>query len=114
MANKEDCTRLLKLIADANPNVKFSDGTPASWAIAFQGVPRLKLFLVVQDFIRTGSRFTPAVSEIWELLRKFDVNNTYWQPPKDRRDERCMWYMSINGIDNPDDLSEKIVREVFA
>lgn len=114
MANKEDCIRLMKLITDVNPGVKFGEGTPAAWAIAFQGVHRLKLFLVVQDFIRNGSRFTPTVSEIWELVRKFDTQNTYWQPPKDAKDERCMWWMCLNGISDPYDIPAKVIAEVYA
>lgn len=114
MANKEDCIRLMKMVTDANPGVKFGEGTPVVWANAFHSVPRLKLFLVVQEYIRIGSRFTPAISEIWELVHKFDLQNTYWQPPKDARDERCMWYMAINGVSDPDEIPAKVISEVYA
>ena len=113
MASKKDCTAIMRIITAANPHVKFNDDTATAWAISFREVPRLKLFLVAKEFIKTGTRFTPSVSEIWAAVEKFTNINTYWQPPADLQDERCMWFMAISGLDDPFELTEKQVNAIY-
>ena len=113
MATKKDCIAIMRLITAANPHVKYNEDTATAWAISFSDVPRLKLFLVAKEFIKTGTRFTPSVSEIWTGIRAFDGKRTYWQPPAYPPDERCEWLMAISGIDDPLDLTEKQIEEIY-
>lgn len=113
MATKKDCTAIIRLITAASPHVKFNEDTATAWAISFSDIPRLKLFLVAKEFIKTGTRFTPSVSEIWAGIRKFEGTRTYWQPPEDPQDERCMWFMAISGLDDTGELTEKQVAEIY-
>jgi hypothetical protein len=113
MADLRDCIALLKLISGANPSAKFNANTPQVWASAFHDVHRLKLFIAVDEYIKHGSKFTPAVSEIYELIRQFDFRQGWWRPPEMPEDEKCMWFMEINNITDPFDLTEEQVRAIY-
>ena len=113
MASKKDCMAIMRIITAANPHAKFNEDTATAWAISFGDIPRLKLFLVIKEFIKTGTKFTPSVSEIWAAVEKFNNTNTYWQPPADQHDERCMWFMAISGLDDAYELTDKQVTAIY-
>ena len=114
MASRSDIIDIQKLMEGAIPASKFNNNTINAWVAAFGHVHRLKLYLVARQIMLTGCKFTPAVSEVNKALQDFDVHNSYWQPPQDAADERLMWYMLINGISDPYQVSEKVIGEVYA
>ena len=120
---KPDITKIFELLCGGIPNAKFTKDTVRAWSTMFGHVDRLRLldcakqFMtgteVVQNRVSATGKFFPTVSEINVILKKHKLRNPHWRSPRDKKDERCLWYMALNGITDPSKLTQKQVDEIY-
>lgn len=125
---KPDITKIFKLLCGAIPNAKFTNDTVKAWMVMFGHVDRIKLLQCVKSYIlrieiettgvfgveyKGGGIYFPTASEINAELKKHQRKYPHWQPPHDQQDERCLWFMALNGINDPGDLTEAQVDTIY-
>ncbi len=110
---KADVTTIFKMLCGGIPNAKFTPDTVKSWMMMFGHIDRLKLMECAKQYMLKVGIFFPKVAEMNAELRAFDHRNTYWQPPSDKKDERCMWFMACNGIADPSGLTQAQIDTIY-
>lgn len=109
----DDVTKIFKLITGSIPNAKYNEDTMKAWMTMFGHVDRLKLLLSVKQFLLSGAKFFPTVSEINAEVIAHGNEHPYWQPAKDAKDQRCLWFMELNGITSVDNLTQAQVDTIY-
>ena len=110
---KQDIITIFELLCGGIPNAKFTPDTVKAWMLMFGHVDRLKLMECAKRYMLKAGRFFPTVQEMNAELHTFDHANSYWAPPSDKKDERCMWFMACNGITNPAELTQGQVDTIY-
>jgi hypothetical protein len=118
-----DVLAIFKILTGGIPNARYTEDTVKAWMMMFGHIDRLQLldcakqFMlgteVVQNRVSATGKFFPTVSEMNVILKNHQFKHPHWKAPKDKKDERALWFMAINGISDPGGLTMKQTNTIY-